>query len=423
MSCDPASRAGAIIEIDLAGIVENWRQLSRLAAPAECAAVVKANAYGLGAPEVARVLAAAGCRIFFVATLDEGIALRHALGGAAEIAVLNGPFPGTTAEFVEHDLMPVLNEPGQIEEWAKLHNVIGSAGVPPALPPPFPPPQAGEGQGGGGQDARGPMPPAILHIDTGMARLGLTACEFASFVASPPPIAWRAIMSHLACADQPEHSRNAAQRRRFAVAAAQLPGVPASLAASSGIFLGASYHFGLVRPGAALYGVNPQPGRPNPLRQIVRLSAQILQIRHIGRGEAVGYGATHIMSAPGRVATVALGYADGWLRSLSGRGCCGGVAGKRVPLIGRVSMDLVTFDVSAVPEGLVHPGAAIELLGEQYGIDDAAAHAGTIGYEILTALGRGRYHRVYRGCNVDAPHPALSPSGGEGRVRGNPAER
>ncbi|HEY8871930.1 MAG TPA: alanine racemase C-terminal domain-containing protein, partial [Stellaceae bacterium] len=250
-------------------------------------------------------------------------------------------------------------------------------------------------------------PPAILHVDTGMARLGLDAREFADFVASPPPVAWRAVMSHLACADDPDHPLNETQRARFAAAAGQLPGVPASLAASSAIFLGPEYHFDLVRPGAALYGVNPLPGRPNPLRRIVHLSAKIVRIRQIDSGESVGYGAAHVMQAPGRAAIVGVGYGDGWLRSLSHRGC-GYLAGTRVPLLGRVSMDLVTFDVSAVPESLAHPGTTIELLGDNYGVDDAAADAGTIGYEILTALGP-RYHRIYRDPPGLDPTPADRP--------------
>jgi alanine racemase len=386
---DPAARAGAILEIDLGGIVENWRLLARQAAPALCAAVVKANAYGLGAAPVARALAAAGCRMFFVATLDEGIALRQSLGEAPEIAVLNGPFPGCAAEFVEHGLIPVLNDPGQIEIWGKLDNALSAprGGEGARNRPPQPTHSRSVNQAG---------PPAILHVDTGMARLGLSAAEFAAFAADPRrnAIAWRAVMSHLACADQPDHPLNERQRARFAAAAAQLPGVPASLSASSGIFLGPSYHFDLVRPGAALFGVNPLPGRPNPLRQIVRLSGKIVQIRQIDRGESVGYGAAHVMQAPGRAAIVAVGYGDGWLRSLSHRGC-GTLAGTRVPLLGRVSMDLVTFDVSAVPPALARPGAMIELLGPDYGIDDAAVDAGTIGYEILCALG-SRYHRIYR---------------------------
>jgi alanine racemase len=361
MSSDPASRAGAILEIDLGGIVANWRLLGQKAAPAACAAVVKANAYGLGAAPVARALAAAGCRLFFVATLDEAIALRSALGPEPEIAVFNGPLPGTAVEFAPHRLIPVLNDPGQIEAWKKQPSV-----------------------------------PAILHVDTGMSRLGLTAREFAALADELPQsgIPWRVAISHLACADTPDHPLNEQQRTRFTAATRQIPGVPASLAASSGIFLGPSYHFDLVRPGAALYGVNPQPGHPNPLRQVVRLSGKILQVREIDRGESVGYGAAHVMETVGRVATVAVGYADGWLRSLSHRGC-GYIAGKRIPLLGRVSMDLVTFDVSAVDPALAHPGAMVELLGAHYGVDDAATGAGTIGYEILTALG-ARYYRIYR---------------------------
>src|SRR5438067_8508200 len=361
MSSDPAARAGALLEIDLGAIVSNWRLLAERAAPAQCAAVVKANAYGLGAAPVTRALTAAGCRLFFVATLDEGIALRAALGPEPEVAVFNGPLPGTAAEFASHRLIPVLNDPGQIKAWK-------------------------------GQSSL----PAMLHVDTGMSRLGLTAREFAALAGELPKcgITWRAVISHLACADTPEHKLSELQRARFAAAARQMPGMPASLAASSGIFLGPSYHFDLVRPGAALFGVNPQPGSPNPLRQIVRLSAKIVQVRQIDRGESVGYGAAHIMKAPGRAAIVAVGYADGWLRSLSHRGC-GYLGGIRVPLLGRVSMDLVTFDVSAVPPAQARPGAMIELLGADYGVDDAAVDAGTIGYEILCALG-SRYHRIYR---------------------------
>jgi alanine racemase len=408
MSSDPALRAGAVLDIDLGGIIANWRLLAQRAAPARCAAVVKANGYGLGAVPVARALAAAGCRLFFVATLDEGIGLRKAIGDTAEIVVLNGPLPGTAAEFAAHRLIPVLNDPGQIEAWRTAPLPHRGRGRGPRR-------EAREGEGV--TDAStltrpsltrwAPAPamqerdsensrPAILHVDTGMSRLGLTAREFVGLADDLPRlgICWRAVMSHLACADMPDHSLNETQRARFTDAARRLAGVPASLAASSGIFLGPGYRFDLVRPGAALYGVNPQPGQPNPMRQVVRLSAKILQLREIDRGESVGYGAAHLMEAASRVATVAVGYADGWLRSLSHRGC-GFLAGKRVPLLGRVSMDLVSFDVSAVDPALAQPGATIELLGEHYRVDDAAADAGTIGYEILTALGP-RYHRIYR---------------------------
>jgi alanine racemase len=364
MSGDRADRAEAILEIDLAGIVANWRLLARWVEPALCAAVVKADAYGLGAPRVSDALAAAGCRLFFVATLDEGIALRCRLSASCEIAILNGPAPDTAEEFVSHRLVPVLNEPGQIAAWAaasRRHNGLS----------------------------------AMLHVDTGMARLGLTQREFETLEPwRHEDIRWRSLISHLACADQPVHPMNELQRERFAAARRRLSGVPASLAASSGIFLGPAFHFDLVRPGAALYGVNPQPGAANPMRQVVRLKARILQTREVERGDPVGYGAGHVMDRAGRLATVGIGYADGWFRSLSHRGS-GRISNTRLPLLGRVSMDFVVFDVSAVDPVLAQPGCFIELLGDDYGVDAAARDAGTIGYEVLTALGR-RYHRVYR---------------------------
>jgi alanine racemase len=281
--------------------------------------------------------------------------------------VLNGPPPESGAEFAACGLTPVLNDPSQIAQWERI------------------------------AAACGPLP-AMLHLDTGMARLGLTRREFDSLVdkiCRPGPIRWQAVLSHLACADEPGHPLNPEQHTRFEALRCRMPGVRASLSASSGIFLGREYHLDLVRPGAALYGVNPQPGRPNRMRQIVRLKARILQIREVDPGQPVGYGATHIMAAAGRLATVAVGYADGWMRSLSGRGC-GHIGGLRVPLIGRVSMDLAVFDVSAVDPSVARPGGFIELIGDDYDVDAAAADAGTIGYEILTALGR-RYHRIYRG--------------------------
>jgi alanine racemase len=364
MTRDPASRAGAILEIDLAAVAANWRLLKERAAPAECAAVVKADAYGLGASAIAPALAAAGCRRFFVATLDEGIALRAVLGTACEIAVFNGPFAGTAEEFAAHGLIPVLNDPGQIALWREM------------------------------TARRGPCA-AMLHLDTGMARLGLSPREFAGSVEMLRELPWHGLLSHLACADVPSHPLNEAQRRDFLTARAALPGPPASLAASSGIFLGPAFRFDFVRPGAALYGVNPQPGNRNPMRQVVHLKGRVLQVREIDRGRSVGYGAAWTAQRPARLATVAAGYADGWLRSFSRRGS-GRLAGMRVPLVGRVSMDLMVFDVTAVDPALARTGAFITLLDEEYGVDAAAADAGTIGYEILTALGR-RYHRLYRG--------------------------
>ena len=359
---DPATRAGTLLEIDLGAIAANWRLLAAKAAPATCAAVVKADGYGLGAAPVARALAAAGCRRFFVATLDEGIALRDALGPEPEIAVFNGPLRGSAADFVPARLIPVLNDPGQIDAWAAL-------------------------------SARD-KPRPIVHVDTGMSRLGLSPLEFGSSLDRIAAVGARTLMSHLACAETPAHPHNAAQRGRFLAARQRLPGLEAGLAASSGIFLGAAFHFDLVRPGAALYGINPSAGAANPMRPVVRLGAKIVQVRKIDRGESVGYGAAHIMDRPGLLATAAIGYADGWPRSLSHRGC-GWLAGKRVPLLGRLSMDLASFDVSSIPAAELYPGNMIELIGEHYAVDDAADDAGTIGYEILTSLG-ARHHRVYR---------------------------
>ena len=368
MSVNPSARAGAILEIDLGAVVANWRQLAQLVAPAGCGAVVKADGYGLGAAQVARALLAAGCRRFFVATLDEGIGLRQAVGTDPQIAVFNGPLPGSAAEFVGERLCPVLNDPMQIAAWAAL--------------------------------SESDRPAPMVHIDTGLARLGLSPAEFEENLDRIRAVDAVALISHLACAETPAHTLNARQRERFLAARSRLPDLSASLAASSGVFLGRDYHFDVVRPGAALYGVNPLSGSPNPMRPVVRLAAKIVQIRKIDRGESVGYGAAHVMDGPGLLATAAIGYADGWPRSLSHRGC-GWLGGKRVPLLGRVSMDLATFDVSTAPPAELYPGNMIELIGAHRGVDDVAADAGTIGYEILTALG-SRHHRIYRAPPSDS---------------------
>ncbi len=318
-------------------------------------AAVKADAYGLGADQVAPALADAGCRHFFVAHAAEGIAVRAALGPAPMIAVLNGFSPGADEGAA---LTPVLNSPGDIEAWA------------------------GTGMG------------VILHIDTGMARLGLTPAEVAALADDPAPLAGvtlHYVMTHLACADEPAHPMSAAQAARFAEARARLPAAPASFANSAGLFLGPDFASDLARPGCALYGLNPTPGRPNPMRPAVQLQVPILQIREIPSGTPVGYGATWTAARPSRIATVAAGYADGYLRSLSGRALARH-AGRDIPLVGRVSMDLITFDVTDHPT--LMPGSMIELIGPGQSPDDVAARAGTIGYEVLTSLG-ARYRRSY----------------------------
>ena len=358
------ARAGSILEIDLAAIVANWRRLAKMAAGIQCDAVVKADAYGLGMARVAPALAAAGCRRFFVATIDEGLALRRLLPTAA-IAVFGGLLPGTGREFRRGRLVPVLNDLGQIAAWRR-------------------------------QAATRALP-AMIHIDTGMSRLGLPPDELARLAAEPERLdglAISAVISHLACADEEEHAQNDAQLAAFRSALVRLPPARASLAASSGIFLGPAYHLDFVRPGAALYGVNPTPQRPNPMTQVIRLKGRIIQLRDVDRGVAVGYGAAHRMQRAGRIATVAVGYADGWLRSASHRGSVG-IAGRRAPVIGRISMDLLTLDATGIDPAVTKPGALVELIDEHHDVDAVAAAAGTIAYEVLTALGR-RHYRVYR---------------------------
>jgi alanine racemase len=362
-----ANRAGAVLEIDLDAIVANWEKLAERVGPtARCAAVVKADAYGLGMAQVAPPLARAGCKTFFVASLDEGLALR-ALLPRAQIAVLNGLVMGAPADFAKAALMPVLNDLGQVATWRAYAARRGAL-------------------------------PAMLHLDTGMARLGLPPKEIAQLADNPRLLSGftlSLIMSHLACSSELAHPMNLTQFDTFRATLRHLPSAPASLAASSGIFLGGDFHFDMVRAGAALYGVNPSPGRPNPMRRVVSLKAKILQIRDVDRGETVGYGAAHRIVKPARIATIALGYADGWLRSSAHRGTAR-IAGKPAPVVGQISMDLLTIDVTGHDPATVRPGDTVDLLDDRYGVDDAALAAQTIGYEILTSLGR-RYHRIYRG--------------------------
>jgi len=347
-----------VLTVDLGAIAANWAALRAHHAEAggrEAGAAVKADAYGLGAGQVAPALAAAGCRHFFVAHVAEGIEVRAAIGPGPMVAVLNGFRPGGDENA---GLTPVLNSPGDLAAWS-----------------------------GTGQDA-------LLHLDTGMARLGFSPAELDRLAEDPSPLRGvnlRSVMSHLACADEPSHALNAGQATRFAAVRARLPAAPFSFANSSGIFLGRDFASDLARPGCALYGVNPTPGHPNPMRPVVSLTAPVLQVRDIPAGTTVGYGASWAASRPSRIATVAVGYADGYLRALSGR-ALGRHNGQDVPLVGRVSMDLCTFDVTDHPAIL--PGSMIELIGADNTPDDVAARAGTIGYEVLTALGR-RYRRSY----------------------------
>jgi alanine racemase len=357
-------RAGAILEVDLGAIVANWRLLGSLHPSGPVAAVVKADGYGLGARQLAIALHAAGCRHFFVALLDEAVEIRDVVPDAM-VAVLGGLIPGSELDYLAQDIVPVLGSLAEIDAW------------------------------NGAACAVQRRLPAILHIDTGMARLGLDARELAILRQDHGWLAGielRYAMTHLVSSEVARDPLNDLQRKRFAAACAGLPPARRSLANSSGIFLGPGWGSDLARPGAALYGINPTPDRPNPMQLPVRLRARVLAVRDVSEGDSVGYNATWRAKRTTRVATAGVGYADGWHRSLSS---CGRAFfdGTPVPLVGRVSMDLTTFDVTDLPG--VMPGAWLELIGPAQTPDDVAATAGTNGYEFLTSLGR-RFHRVYR---------------------------
>jgi alanine racemase len=355
---------GAVLEVDLGAIAANWRLLCGRHRGA-VAGVVKADAYGLQAARVVPALYAAGCRHFFVAHLSEALHIRP-LAPDAMIAVLDGLLPGDEPACIAGRIDPVLGSMAEIDRWRDGARMAGR-----------------------------PLP-ALLHIDTGMSRLGLDPTEVDALKHDPSRldgIAPRYLMTHLVSAELADDALNEAQRVRFAAACAGLPALPLSIANSSGIFLGDRFASDLARPGAALYGVNPTPGRPNPMRPVAALRGRVLRVRDIAAGETVGYNATWTATRPSRIATVPVGYADGWLRSLSNRGAAC-FDGRTVPLVGRVSMDLTTFDVTDRPE--IGPGAWLELIGPSLPVDTVAEAAGTNGYEILTSLG-ARYRRVFRG--------------------------
>jgi alanine racemase len=359
--------AGATLTVDLGAIRANFRLLRRRLGVTACAAVVKADAYGLGAAAVAPALAAEGCRQFFVAHLDEALALRPLLP-EAQIFVLNGLPAGAEADCARHRVTPVLNSLAQLGAWAAHGRRLGRA------------------------------LPAAVQVDSGMSRLGLSEAEVDALAESPrrlEGIGLRLVMSHLACAERQDHPMNREQLCRFEAARARLPEAPASLANSSGIFLGPDFHFGLARPGAAIYGLSPVAGEANPMRPVVRLHGRIVQVREIAAGAAVGYGASWRAAGPRRIATVAVGYADGYLRSL-GNSATAFAGDTPVPLVGIVSMDTATFDVTDAPAAV--EGGCLELIGPRNPVDALAAQAGTIGYEILTSLGH-RYARAYAGAD------------------------
>jgi alanine racemase len=363
--------ATGVLTVDLDAIAANWRKLEKTAVPAECAGVIKADAYGCGVDPVARALGAAGCKTFFVATLDEARAARAAVPQAA-IYVLDGFFQNCGDAFARIDARPVIGDLNELAEWDVFCRRSGWAGG------------------------------AAIHIDTGMNRLGLTISEAQGII---PRInagdhGITLVMSHLACAELLNHPLNARQLAAFREIASLFSGVPASLSNSSGVYLGAAFQFDMVRPGAALYGINPTPEADNPMLPVIDLKARIVQIRNVEKGESVGYGGTWSARRPTRLAIVAAGYADGYFRAGGSndgtRGAEVVVAGKRCPIAGRVSMDLIAVDVTDLPPNAARRGHMATLIGEGITVDELAHHFGTIGYEVLTSLGP-RYARVYKG--------------------------
>lgn len=361
-----AGISGGRLRIDLDAIAANYRLIARRVGPAEVGAVVKANAYGLGATEVAQVLYKAGCRLFFVAHLGEALALRSVVPDETRLVVLNGLPTGAEAACAKAAVIPVLNSTEQAFRWADTARHGGT------------------------------RLPAALQLDSGMGRLGMVVEDLASLAADTgfhAAVDIAMIMSHLACADTPEHPANAAQLACFQTASRLFPGVPHSLANSGGAFLPPDFHADIVRAGIALYGGSPNRGGPNPMQPVVGLEGRIIQIRTVAAGSGVGYGHSHYCERESRIATVGVGYADGLPRSLGNRGAVWH-GGERLPIVGRVSMDSITVDVTTPPADRIRAGDWVELIGPHQSIDRFADDAGTISYEMLTSLG-ARYDRSY----------------------------
>ena len=366
----PPNLAGGILCIDLKVLQDNWRKVAGEAAPAECGATVKGDAYGIGLEPVARALWQAGCRTFFTALPLEGAEVRKLLPEAT-VYVLCGVLAGQADFYSENSLIPVLATPEQVREWRACCRASNARLA------------------------------TALHLDTGINRLGLDeeqARALAADTATLEAFDLRLIISHLACGDDPLNPMNEAQRQKFATLRALFPPAPASLANSPGAFLGEAFTFDVVRPGIALYGGNPFAARANPMSAVVHLYAPLLQVRELAKGESVGYGATWTASRPSRIGVIGVGYRDGYPRALSspatGGPACAFIGGHYAPVIGRISMDLITIDLTDVPEKHANPGQRVELMGDNITIDDIARWADTIPYEVITRLG-SRYARIY----------------------------
>ncbi len=374
LETDPFEIAPVRLTVDLAALADNWRDMARLSGNARTAAVVKADAYGLGLEDCSEALYHAGARDFFVAVAQEGVTLR-AYAPEARIFVLSGIWPGQEQMFFENDLVPVIASEEQLAFWMGVVAEYGDY-------------------------------PCALQVDTGFNRLGLTvqdALALAEDVSRPASFSPVLVLSHLHSGDTPSAASNKTQLESFRQVSAAFEGIESSLSASAGIFLGPDYHFDLTRPGIALYGGEAVNGM-KPLRPVATAEARIIQVRNSPAGGTVSYGATHRLTRPSRLAIASVGYADGYLRSQSGSGtplradgtagASGFISGHRVPVVGRITMDLTIFDVTDAPEADIRAGDYVELFGPNVPIDEVARAGGTIGYELLTSLGL-RHERRY----------------------------
>lgn len=350
---------GPSLDIDLSALTRNYKLLASKHAKGNAAAVVKANAYGLGVAEISKALHKAGCREFFVATLEEALELRKILATCnlqlATIYVFHGCRKNEGKDFLEHNLIPVLNSLEQLENWNKAN-------------------------------------PFALHIDTGMTRLGIGVEEAISL--QPATCNLQLIISHLASANKQDHPMNLAQLAAFRQVRAHFSGVPASFANSSGVFLGPDYHFDMLRPGCSLYGISPTSAHANPMEHVATLSAPVIQLRTLKHDQTVSYGALATARAGATLATVEVGYADGFQRHLTGK-AFGYAHGVKLPVLGRVTMDMVIMDISALPEKHRNMDLRVNFICKEQPVDVLAKAAGTIGYEIFTGMGR-RVKRMYR---------------------------
>lgn len=364
---------GGRLAIDLGAVRANYERIAAAVAPARVGAVVKADAYGLGAGPIVRALADAGCRDVFVAFLGEALRLRPHMSADVRVHVLNGLAPGEEALCAARRVLPVLNSLAQARRWRDMARQVGVA------------------------------LPAALQVDSGMSRLGLAPKEVADLLAEPDftdCVELTLLMTHLACADAPDDPANRGQLDRFrALADRVAPDAPVSIANSAASVLAPAFHGDLVRAGLALFGAAAAPGLVGRLRPVVRLEARVIQVRSVEAGAAVGYGLTYTAPRPSRLATLAVGYADGWPRRLGGHAAAW-FQGVRLPIVGRVSMDSMTVDATALPPLALDEGDHVELIGADATVEAVATQAETIPYEILTALGP-RLRRAYVEDRVD----------------------